>query len=247
MTTTYITLILCLALLAGNFARAHAGEPKTGFINKIHKSKDGDSKYVVFVPHSYNGDKELPLILFLHGAGERGDDGQLPVKQGIANGGIKFKSNEKTFPFITVFPQCRVKGHWKAGGADANRALAILEEVQKNYRVDSKRLYLTGLSMGGIGTWSLAAAHPDKWAAIAPVCGSADLSTAEKIKHIPTWAFCGDQDKPFIEPNRAMFKALKAAGGNPRYTELPHVGHNSWDPAYVTPELYSWFLKHSTK
>ena len=98
-----------------------------------------------------------------------------------------------------------------------------------------------------MGTWSLAAAHPDKWAAIAPVCGSGDLGTAEKIKHIPTWAFCGDQDKPFIEPNRKMYKALQAAGGNPRYTELPFVGHNSWDCAYVTPELYTWFLKHSTK
>ncbi len=227
---------------------AHAGDTKTGFVAKTHKGKDGDSKYVVFVPHSYKADKEFPLILFLHGAGERGDDGDAPVKQGIANGGIKFKGNEKTFPFFVIFPQARVKGSWKAGEADADRALAILDEVQKAYKIDSKRLYLTGLSMGGSGTWSLAAAHPDKWAAIAPICGRGDPETASKIKNIPTWCFCGDQDNAkLVEANRDMIKALKGAGGMPRYSEYPFVGHNSWDSAYVTPELYTWFLKHSIK
>lgn len=229
-------------------APAYAGDAKTGFLNKIHKGKDGDSKYVVFVPHTYTGEKPLPLILFLHGAGERGDDGLAPVRQGIANGGIKFKNNEKTFPFLVVFPQCKLKGTWKAGGTDADRALAILEEVQKSYKVDDKRLYLTGLSMGGSGTWSLAAAHPNKWAAIAPICGGGDVATAETIKHIPTWCFVGDLDGPkLVENNRSMIKALKAVGGNPRYSEYPYVGHNSWDSAYVTPELYSWFLKQAVK
>lgn len=240
-------MFLSSLLLLASAGAIDAGETKTGFIDRIHKGKDGDAKYVVFVPHAYKGDKEFPLILFLHGAGERGDDGKAPVMQGIANGGIKFKNNEKSFPFFVIFPQCKSKGSWKAGGPDADRALAILDEVQKDYKIDSKRLYLTGLSLGGMGTWSLAIAHPNKWAAIAPVCGSGDIKSADKIKHIPTWAFCGDLDKPFIEPNRAMFKALKEAGGNPRYTELPHVGHNSWDCAYVTPELYAWFLKQSIK
>ena len=227
---------------------ADAGETKTGFISKVHKGKDGDSKYVVFVPHTYTGEKPMPLILFLHGAGERGDDGQAPVMQGIANGGIKFKSNEKTFPFFVVFPQCKLKSNWKAGGPDADRALDILAEVQKSYKIDDKRLYLTGLSMGGFGTWSLAAAHPDKWAAIAPICGGGDTSTADKIKHIPCWCFHGDQDGAVkVQLSRDMIDALKKAGGNPRYTEFPHVGHNSWDPAYVTGELYPWFLKHSIK
>ena len=110
---------------------AYAGDTKTGFVNKIHKGKDGDAKYVVFVPHSYKGDKSMPLILFLHGAGERGDDGQAPVKQGLANGGIKFKNNEKSFPFFVIFPQCKAKGNWQAGGPDADRALAMLDEMQK--------------------------------------------------------------------------------------------------------------------
>jgi predicted peptidase len=243
-----LVLLLGAVFCVTGMAAARAGEVKTGFINKTHKGKDGDSKFVVFVPHGYKGDKEFPLILFLHGAGERGDDGQAPVMQGIGNA-IKFKNGEKGFPCFVVFPQCKAgKAHnWKAGGSDADNALAILEEVQKAYKIDAKRLYLTGLSMGGTGTWSLAAAHPEKWAAIAPICGTGDTSTADKIKHIPCWCFCGDQDAKPVESNRAMIKALKAAGGNPRYTEFPFVGHNSWDPAYVTPELYPWFLKHSLK
>lgn len=225
------------------------GEPKTGFLPRVHKGADGDNKYVLFVPHSYKGTEQAPLILFLHGAGERGDDGELPVKQGIGNA-IKFKQNEKSFPFFVIFPQCKAgKQHnWKAGGPDANRALAILDEVMKDYKIDSKRLYLTGLSMGGAGTWHLAFAHPDKWAAIAPICGGGDPKAADHIKHIPCWCFCGDKDGPkLVQNNRDMIEALKKAGGNPRYSEFPHVGHNSWDPAYVTPELYTWFLSHKLK
>src|SRR4051812_22819979 len=100
--------VLVIATWLVSVAAGHAGDAKTGFVNKIHKGKDGDSKYVVFVPHAYQADKEYPLILFLHGAGERGDDGEAPVKQGIANGGIKFKNNEAAFPFFVIFPQARL-------------------------------------------------------------------------------------------------------------------------------------------
>jgi predicted peptidase len=147
-----------------------------------------------FRAHDYKGDKEYPLILFLHGAGERGDDGEAPVKQGIGNA-IKFKGGEQKFPFFVIFPQCAKGGSWKAGGSDADRALAMLDEVQKQYKIDGKRIYLTGLSMGGGGTWSLAAAYPDRWAAVAPICGGGDPANASKIKDIPCWAFCGDADK----------------------------------------------------
>ena len=225
-----------------------AGEVKHGFVPMVHKGEGGDSKYVLFVPHGYTGDKEFPLILFLHGAGERGDDGQLPVMQGIANGGIKFKDGEKKFPFFVIFPQCKKNSNWKADGPDGMRALAILAEVQKAYKIDDKRLYLTGLSMGGFGTWHTAFLHPNKFAAIAPICGGGDPKAAESIKHIPCWCFCGDKDNPkLLQGCRDMVEALKKAGGNPRYTEFPFVGHNSWDPAYVTPELYSWFLSHKLK
>jgi predicted peptidase len=240
-----IATLIGISLFLGFIPSASwAGELKHGFVPRVHKGEGGDSKYVLFVPHTYTGDQAAPLILFLHGAGERGDDGELPVKQGIGNA-IKFKNNKKSFPFFVIFPQARLKGSWKAGGPDADRAMAILGEVMKEYKIDSKRLYLTGLSMGAAGTWSLAAAHPDKWAAIAPICFGGDAASAAKIKHVPCWCFCGDKDNPkLLEGCRTMVKALKAAGGEPRYSEFPFVGHNSWDPAYVTPELYPWFLSH---
>src|SRR5262245_12124599 len=236
------TTILTATILLCGLGVARAGDMKHGFINMTFK--DG-SKYVLFVPHTYTGEKEMPLILFLHGAGERGDDGQKPVQQGIGNA-IKCKGKEKTFPFFVIFPQAQKS--WKAGTPDTDRALAILDETQKKYKIDGKRVYLTGLSMGGAGTWSLAAAHPDRWAAIVPICFGGDASMAEKIKHIPCWCFCGDQDnKKLLEGCRTMVKALKGAGGSPRYSEFPFVGHNSWDSAYVTPELYSWLLSHKLK
>ena len=222
----------------------YAGEEKTGFIHKVHKGKDGDAKYVVFVPPSYKADKDYPVILFLHGAGSTGDDGEKQVKGGLAKA---IRDKKKDFPFIVVFPQAHQKG-WGAKGESAKRALAILDEVQKDYKTDKKRVYLTGLSMGGFGTWSLAAAFPERWAAIAPICGGGDPKTAAKIKDIPCWCFHGDADPTVkVERSREMIKALKDAGGSPRYDEYPGVNHNSWDKAYATAELYTWFLKHATK
>ena len=116
--------------------------------------------------------------------------------------------------------------------------------MRKTYKVDDKRTYLTGLSMGGYGTWSLAAALPDKWAAIAPICAGGDPKMADKIKHIPCWFFNGEKDN--VEKGRAMVKALQAAGGQPRYSEYPYVGHNSWDSRPMRP--WSWHpLKYSHK
>jgi predicted peptidase len=221
-----------------------AGDTKRGFVNRVHKAADGtESKYVVFVPHDYQGDKAYPLILFLHGAGSKGNDGQLQMKGGL---GPAIKKVEKSFQFIAVFPQAQKT--WKADSDDGKRAMAILAEVQKAYKVDPQRIYLTGLSMGGAGTWSLAAAHPDRWAAIAPLCGRADLADASKIKDLPCWCFIGDQDKKdLVVNNRDMIKALKAAGGRPEYHEYPGVGHNCWDLTYAKDELYQWFLKHKSK
>ncbi len=233
--------LACLAL-----ARARAGDPKEhGFLDRVHKDADGkEAKYVLFVPHDYKGDKEYPLILFLHGAGETLGGTKQPVEVGI---GPAIKKREKAFPFIAVFPQSQ-KRTWKAGSGDADRALAILAEVQKAYKVDPQRIYLTGLSMGGYGTWSLAAAHPDRWAAIAPICGGGDPEQATKIKDVPCWCFHGDADAAVrVEKSRQMVKALWAAGGHPNYLEYPGVGHNSWDAAYGTDELYDWLLKHQRK
>jgi predicted peptidase len=222
-----------------------AANEQHGFLDKVYTDPSGaTAKYVVFVPHGYKGDKAFPLILFLHGAGETGTDGQRQATVGL---GPAIKAQEKTFPFLVVFPQSQ-KRTWKADSDDGKRALAILAEVEKSYKVNPERVYLSGLSMGGYGTWSMALAYPERWAAIAPICGGGDASQAAKIKDLPCWCFHGAED-PVVPAQRSrdMIQALKAAGGVPRYTESPYVGHNSWDPAYATRELYPWLLKHKRK
>ena len=221
----------------------------------MFKNADGhESPYVLFVPHGYETGKPTPVVLFLHGSGEtKGDKGgKMPVEQGIGPH-IKGK-REKTFPALVLIPQAETRG-WQADGESAKRAMLMLDEVMREYTCDPKRVYLTGLSMGGFGTWSLAAAYPDKWAAIVPVCGGlrwgkgadaadATAQAAAKIKDIPCWCWHGGADgvvKP--ELSREVIAALKAAGGKPRYTELEGVGHESWDAAYASEDLYRWLFK----
>jgi predicted peptidase len=238
------TLPLCLCGLLALASMTRADE-KTGFLDRVYKDADGkEAKYVLFVPKDYDGKKAYPLILFLHGAGETGTDNQKQVAVGL---GKAIKEQADTFPCITVFPQSQ-KRTWKADSDDGKRALAILDEVEKDYKVNKKRVYLTGLSMGGFGTWSFAEAYPERWAAIVPICGGGDPKTAEKIKNIPCWIFHGDADKAVnVEKSREMKKALETAGGKPHYTEFEGVGHNSWDKAYATKELYEWMLKQELK
>ena len=222
-----------------------AADTKTGFVDRSYKNADGHvSPYVVFVPHGYDGKKAVPVVLFLHGAGETKGGGKMPAEVGI---GPAIKKREKTFPFLTVIPQSE-KRTWKADSDDGKRALAILDEVTKSYKTDPKQTYLTGLSMGGFGTWSIAAAHPEKWAAIVPICGGGNTAAAEKIKGIPAWVFHGDKDTAVpVDLSRKMVEALKTAGGAPKYTEYPGVGHNSWDMAYAEKELFPWMLAQKRK
>jgi len=245
--TTLRTLALACGglLLASGAALAADTEGKHGFLNLVYKDADGkEAKYILFVPHDYKGDKAYPLILFLHGAGETGTDGEKQAKVGL---GPAIKKHEKTFPFLAVFPQS-LKRTWQADSEDGKRAVAILDEVEKNYKVDAKRVYLTGLSMGGFGTWSFAAKYPERWAAIVPICGGGNTEKAEKIKDIPCWCFHGDADTAVpVKRSRDMIAALKVAGGQPKYDEFPGVGHNSWDKAYGNQELYDLLLQHHLK
>jgi predicted peptidase len=231
--------IALLLLLTGTSWLA-AQSPATGFVNRTHTNPDGTkSPYVLFIPAKYDGKTPVPVILSLHGSGETKGGKKQPVEVGL---GTVVKKQAETFPAIVIFPQSE-KRTWKAGSDDANRALAILETVQKEFTVDPNRVYLTGLSMGGYGTWSLAAAHPEKWAAIVPICGGGNPADAAKFKDIPCWAFHGDKDPAVkVEKSREMIAALKAAGGTPKYTEYPGVNHFSWDPAYATDELYTWLF-----
>jgi predicted peptidase len=235
--------LLSLAAVVGLAASGDAAD--TGFLDKTFEGPDGKVQgYVLFVPHDYKKGTPTPTILSLHGSGETKGGKKMPVEVGI---GTAIKKREKTFPFLTIIPQAPVRG-WQAGGQSAKMALGILDQVEKEFSVDPKRIYLTGLSMGGMGTWSIALAMPDKWAAIVPICGRGDSKMAEKIKDLPTWAFHGDADMSVnVSGSRDMIEAIKKAGGHPKYTEYPGVGHNSWDKAYATDELYDWLLKQRKK
>jgi predicted peptidase len=219
--------------------------PRTGFIDKVYKDANGyEAKYVVFVPHEYDGKEAWPVILFLHGSGAVGTDGRTQVAGALAQA---IRKDEKKFAFIAVFPQAH-DYRWTAGSVDGKRALAILDEVGHSYKIDKKRTYLTGVSMGGEGTWSLAAAHPDRWAAIVPVCGSGDPQIAAKIKDIPCWCFHGDADTLIpAAASREMIRALRQAGGQPLYQEFPDVGHHCWDRVYALPDLYEWLLLQKSR
>ncbi|MDB5352809.1 MAG: putative peptidase [Planctomycetota bacterium] len=200
--------------------------------------KDSDRKYAVYLPVGFDASKTYPAILFLHGSGERGSDGILPAQVGL---GPSIAKTPDRFPAIVILPQAR-EG-WSADGEDIKAALAALDEVSGRYKIDAKRTYLTGLSMGGLGSWGLAAKSPERFAAVAPVCGFGDNKWAESLKGLPIWTLVGDDDHPrIVGGTRALVEAVKAAGGSPRWTEYRGVGHNSWDRAYADPKLLDWML-----
>jgi len=199
-----------------------------------------DFKYVVYVPPAYETGKPMPTVVFLNGAGECGTDG---LKQLLAGLGTAVISDLAKWPFIIVFPQKQdVKTDWED---EEPMVMATLEAVKKDYSVDRSRIYLTGLSQGGHGTWSIGAMHPDVFAAIAPVCGWGDEDMAKKLSKMPIWVFHGDQDQAVkVEEAYKMEQYLKAAGGACKLTIYPGVAHNSWDKAYREEDLGKWFLEH---
>lgn len=180
----------------------------------------------------------IPLMLFLHGAGERGDDLSAVSKHGIP----KRAAQGDDLPFIAVSPQCPAESWWTAHLAELS---ALLDAVKGRHPVDPDRVYLTGLSMGGYGTWALAAQSPETFAAAAPICGGGDPETAPKLINLPIWAFHGAKDEVVpLERSEAMVDAVKQAGGNVQLTVYPEAGHDSWTETYDNPELYAWFLRH---
>lgn len=197
-------------------------------------------RYLLFLPQGYDDSpgKKWPLILFLHGVDERGDDLELVKKHGIA----RIVEGQPDFPFITISPQCPDGTLWW----DHNHVLkAILDHVVEQHAVDERRIYLTGLSMGGYGAWSLAMAYPWRFAALAPVCGGGLPGMVPVLKDVPVWAFHGEQDPTVrLQEGQRMVDALRACGGNARFTVYPGVGHDSWTQTYANPELYQWFLQH---
>jgi len=192
--------------------------------------------YLLYVPKNKPESGKYPLLLFLHGSGERGENLDLVKK----NGPPSFLDEKDDFPFVVVSPQCP-KGIWW----NAPSLLKILDQVESRLPIDKDREYVTGLSMGGFGTWDLAQLAPDRFAAIAPVCGGGDSSRLCLIRHIPAWVFHGAKDD-VVSPNQAerLVKGLQQLGADVKLTIYPDYGHNSWEPAYADPELYKWLLSH---
>jgi predicted peptidase len=193
--------------------------------------------YLLYLPDGYGkGDKAWPLVLFLHGAGESGNN----LAQVKRHGPPKLIEGGKDFPFIVVSPQSPGRG-W-----DARMLGALLDDVMATHKVDKDRVYVTGLSMGGFGTWSLAAAYPDRFAAIVPICGGGSPGDASKIKEVPAWVFHGAKDRVVVPArSETMVKALKDAGAREvKYTLYPNAEHDSWTETYNNPEVWEWLLKH---
>jgi len=194
--------------------------------------------HLTYLPDGYDKDQRAwPLLLFLHGAGERGNN-----LDRIKNAGpLVYIHQGHPLPFIVVSPQCPEDEWW-----NPERLMHLIDEVSAANRIDPKRIYLTGLSMGGYGTWDLAARYPGKFAAIAPVAGGETPGIAERLKGMPTWVFHGSEDD--VVPTRYsldIVQAMQKLGAPVKLTIYPGVGHGGWDKTYTNPELYSWFLEHS--
>lgn len=239
-----------LLLAAAGPLHAQGAAVETGFLNAVARMGDQSMPYVVYVPRDYVAEKQWPVILFLHGAGERGDNGLAQTGTGI---GTAIRRNPERFPCLVVMPQCPNGRGWGArignlvdeSPETAQLALAALDATMKRYRCDPDRVYLTGLSLGGFGSWYIAAKNPQRFAAVIPVCGGGDpAQMAGPLKDLPIWAFHGDQDQAVLPArSREMVEAIKAAGGTKvKYTEYPGVGHNSWDRAYGDAEVIAWLL-----
>ena len=193
--------------------------------------------YLLYLPPGYEeSDGPWPLLMFLHGMGERGDD----LEQVKLHGPPELIAAGRDFPFIVVSPQCPDTSYWPV---EVEALSALLDDICARLNVDERRIYLTGLSMGGFGTWAWAVREPGRFAALAPVCGRGDPKKAHMIKDVPCWVFHGAKDDTVhLTASEEMVAALKEAGGAPKFTVYPEAGHDSWTETYDDPELYEWLL-----
>ncbi len=252
---TYLLTLAALLPLAGcaSTGSEAASKPQpmqTARQFKFRQTQRINVNYLLFLPRGYdaNSRKRWPLILFLHGAGERGTN----IWKVATHGPPKNINRQPDFPFIVVSPQCPQGRTWAN-----DQLLALLEEITREYAVDTNRVYLTGLSMGGYGTWNLGLAYPEKFAAIVPICGGGQsitpmLSSRDKTRALKTlgvWAFHGAKDPVVpVEESRRMVSLLEKIGvPEVKLTVYPEAGHDSWTETYNNPELYEWLLQHQRK
>jgi predicted peptidase len=233
-----LTLLLLLGTdLRGGAQIAAPAQEAKHFEAKVQVTAKLD--YLLFLPEGYGKtNRRWPLMLFLHGSGESGTD----LAKVKAHGPPKVVESKPDFPFILVSPQSPGRG-WNPDTLNA-----LLDEIIHKYRVDKNRVYLTGLSMGGFGTWTLAAEHPEKFAAIVPICGGGNPADAKKLAQLPIWVFHGGKDPTVpVQRSKEMVEAVKKEGGDVRLTIYPEAGHDSWTETYNNPELYRWLLEHTRK
>ena len=230
-----------LCLLTASVA-GHAGEAPR-FVERSLQRHGVNYRYQVFVPDGWTAKRDWPVVLFLHGSGERGSDNRAQLSQ---CGRPWLAQHGADFPAVVVIPQAPDDAAWH--GEIEQMALQALDDSIGEWHGDRRRLYLTGLSMGGYGVWDALARKPELFAAAVSVCGGGDIETAERIKEIPVWLFHGDQDGAVpVSRSRDMVAALRKAGAHPKYTEYPGVGHNSWDAAYKDADMHAWLFAQKRK
>lgn len=238
------TLILITAILTVLTALpARAEEPAPGKqVERELKVGDQSIPYLISLPKDFGSKEKWPLLFFLHGRGESSGPLSLVKKWGPP----RLVERGESLPYVVVSPQCPVKESWAQPGQQA-LLLKLIEHVEAQYKIDTDRVYLTGLSMGGFGSWRLAADHPEMFAAVVPVCGGGIPENADKLKSLPIWVWHGTEDRAVpLQRSVEMVEAIKKAGGTSvRFTTLEGVGHNSWEAAYATPELYEWLDRQS--
>ena len=199
--------------------------------------QDISMEYLIYLPEDYTWEKEWPLVVFLHGAGERGSDLELVKKHGPP---MQISQGRK-FPFILVSPQCPKHLWWP----DKNRELkAIIDDVCGFYTVDRDRIYITGLSMGGFGTYSMVMEYPDLFAAAVPICGGVRGEKGiRNLGKVPFWIFHGEKDKTVpADMSRNAAEMIEKAGGSVKLTIYPDAGHDSWSETYDNRDVYEWML-----
>lgn len=252
------SLLRAVLLVALVTEAASAQRVETGFLDRAVTVAGQRYRYQVYVPADYAMDATWPVILFLHGAGERGTDGLLQTTVGL---GPAIRGAPKRFPAIVVFPQAPPDSQWV--GMPAEMALAALVQTMAEFHADPDRVYLTGLSMGGHGTWYLAYRHPDRFAAVVPICGwvpdfprfrgsvpvvppdsgEAIPALARRLARTPIWIFHGEMDAVVpVSGSREPAAALKAVSADARYTEYLGLNHNSWDATYASDQFTRWLF-----
>ena len=195
--------------------------------------------YLLTLPPGYDGESEAsyPLVVFLHGLGESGDDLEVVKKHGPP----KLVEAGERFGFVLVAPQTKVGRWWQPV-----EVLALIDEIERTHRIDPDRIYLTGLSMGGFGTWATAGLAPDRFAAAVPICGGGSGVVSRYIGDLPVWAFHGDADQvvPVFYSQR-LVREINERGGNAQLTVYPGIGHDSWTQTYDDPKMWDWLLKQN--